>query len=1397
MTDSFLQEEQEDTQQEFGTVEPTAPIKDTRFDQTYGKNLGEVTPQTYSAPFGSKIGQSSVDLSNEQNEDKMLEEYRTWFNAPKGDERNSLREQFHNKYYNLSYEDVAEQQQAAMKDSPMFNPFKRLDNAFRTMSIPGLSVVDFAMDAAGTVLPGFNKVDDRWDEVTKLDNPVEQKVRKVLSIVIPSIYTGNVATGALGKAGLLSKAVPWYQRILASTGAYGLSDAALLGLSDVGEEDNLMRTMSNTFPTVFGPKGRVPIPDAIKTLDSDSPAVRKQKNMYEAGPFAFMGTLLGAFIDLKGGKNTMDWMETLDDTSSNYKQLEIALGADNDKLIKLQEINEVLATKALSKQNENLLINEKLNIENELGIVDSVDDVFRRSDISQAEESRLAAERKLNNPDQMELDYGPDVDLSPGIADESAAARQIPPAGNVARNMADTAAIKQGISEGDPAPIITEAMRKKGLMVGPTSRGAVMGLAESARDAGRFNAIVDGVRISAKEMNAAAWGIYNDIIAAQTLDDVRELFLDNRDVKNLMMGKFKVEVINEDQARAAAFAMRDLTDRFLGRPVTESSARVMDTLGREAATIAEAVQTMGPFIDDAKSMDLILDKLEFLMDEYALNKYISGWQLRNKNWFDQVPPKNVDDAIETLLNEFQVAENSIHAKNVRFTKTLKNLKKTNPAALRPLVDAFSHTNGDVDSLAKLYKWTADQITPLGMIKSPDPSQLNLFARSAWSVVYNNVLSGLSAFRAGIGNGAQLIIKPITAVLGHGFYGPLDGFEGLKRTFYYNGAVFETNRRALTDAFTMMKKAHKDPDMMVKAYRKDFVFKGEKAWDIMDQMRPVYEQEGNWGRLMQLDGARLMKQLGQAPFMRYGMTGMVFPDVFTTTHLAHNLSRVKAYDDVFSEFGYADMTKIFDAEKKHYANFFDSDGLINNDVLRNVAGEVQLNLDDGLANWINQGTNAYPFVKFLMMFPRTSSNYIKNALSWTPISVIPGINKYSKTIYARTDDDIAAALMEHGIDMAKEPNARVLWENLRAEYTGRLAFSGLLTKSLWDYAVAGNIRGNGHYNASRRNKERTQLGYEPKTVKIGNQWVNYKGIIGVEHVLTILGDMAYYMSDMDESLFQNWTSKLTWTIAATFLNETPLQGLEPLISVTNGDLTGWSRLTANTLRSFLPLSGGAGVVSNAITSSQKDIEAEVDEYIKNRLPFFSSQLPEQVDIWTGEPVNDIDNPVLRALNAISPIQVSGTSEPWRQWLLETGWDGLAMLNKDSTGSYEYTPQERELINKYIGEQKMWKQLDRLRKSKRYAEEVRLLKLHRSTNADFKNDRIKIQTKKLPIFKEINTIVRNAQKQAEIRLLRERPDIANVVLTQQAVDQAMSEGNVDRAAELQKKDLDTQNLLNMSK
>ncbi len=1347
----------------------------------------------YPAPFGYKFGNSSVDLSMEDNHTTMQNEYDEWWNA-KGDERDQLQEKFNQKYFGMSTEQVrAGKRQSAISAN---NPIKRLDKVFQTLSVPGLGLADFVMDAAGTMIPGFDKVDDKYDKATMLDNPMHQGLRRISSIVIPSILTGGKIQGQINTkmagGALFSK--PWFQKLGVTLGAQGLGDATILGLSDVGEDDTLTDTLVDMFPEQFGPKGTLPLPQVFQTTDSDSPGVRKRKNMLESAPFSIIGNVVGAFIDMKGGHKTMGWMEPLDDTAQAYKQLNIEMGGDPDKLIRIAEIDELLSlgNTNLSRGMEQQLINEKIVLEESLANIDNMDDYYRRYEYLEDVEKQAAIERKTaNNYEQLELNInGLDADLNANVLDDAAKAKQSTPPGNVARNMADTTAIKTGASTGDPAPIITDAMRRKGLMVGSTSRDAVMGVAEEAREAGRFNAIVDGIRFSAKEMNAAAWGIYMDIIdPGKTVDDVKKLFMLDRDVKNLMLGKFKVEVINEDQARAAAFAMRDLVDRFLGRDVTQSSARAMDTLGREAATISQAVTEMAPFIDDNRAMDIIIDKLEFLMDEYGLNKYLSGWSLRNKNWFDQMPPRTAQEGIDILLDEFKTAENAIHAKNKRFTKELKQLRKTNPDALRPLIDAYAHTNGDVDSLAKLYKWAADQITPLGLLKSPDPKNLNLFAKGAWGVRYNNMLSGISAFRAGIGNGSQLILRPITAVLGHAIQGDMDG---VLRTIYYNGAVWETNRRALTDAFEMMKKTNQDPNAMLSAFRKDYVFKTDKAWDIMEDVAKLYEKDGNWGRAYQLKTAATLTQMSKMKGLRYGMTAMVFPDVFTNTHNAHYYSRVKAYEDVFSEYGFADWKKIFEAEKKHYKNFFDENGLVKDQVLRSFSGEIQLNLDDGIASYLTEATTAYPVLKELLAFPRTASNYVKAALSWTPISLIPGINKYGKTIYAKSADEISAALLEHGIDASKEPFADAIFKQIQSEYVGRQAFSGMLAATLYGYAMGGNIRGNGHYNASRRNKERDEMGYEPKTIRIGDNWYSFKGLIGIEHILTLMGDLAYYATDMDEHMLENFVAKATWTIGATFLNESPLTMIEPLFDALNGNERAWAQLGAGQT-SWIPASGSLGVLAKAIDSAQKDLSGEVTEFVANRLPGFRNTLPNQIDIWTGDALNDIDNPILRVLNSLSPIKVSGTNEPWRVFLRDIRYSGLSMLKKDTSGSYEWKPEDREQINKYIGEQQLFKQVERLMKSKRYQKEVKSLRQFRRSSLIRNDESIRLKTELLPIHQELNIIIREAQKLAEDRYLSENPNIEQSIINAQLVNQEMKLGNVDEASTIQKRDLETRKLI----
>ncbi len=1396
------------------------PISATDQADTTFSGDTSVPQETTSPPAGKFEGQggagttSSVDLSNKDNEAQMWVEYNNWKDIGKSEnprlslittgsiwdkdpvltqQREAAKEAWFLKYYGMT---PYQYEQFNNKRKEKYNNYSAqgLNDTFRNLADIGAgATTDWMMDYIG-VLPGMGGLDSWYDKKTRSQTGLMQGARKMLSIVVPSILSGGKVQQQLGK---LPAEMPKYQKRLVAMGAFSAQEAAVIGLSDVGEDHNALRALADFFPGVFGPKGTIPIPDWAKTLDSDSPRVRKYKNMFDTAGLSAIGTTLGAFIQIKGGHKTMGWMEPLDEASNSYKQQAIVKEADIEKLLKIQEIdtNLSLGSDNISSKMQARLIDERMRLMGELDNIDDLDAALDALDDNFASERNIAAVNKLQSGADPTVF---DPDITP-VLDEAGNARQSVPPGNVARNIADTAAIKSGISAGDPAPVLTEAMRAKGLMAGSTSRDAIMGVAEQARDTGRFNALVDGFRFSSKQMNETAWAIYKDIVNPElSVDDVKKLFAENKDVKNLLLGKFQVEYINEEQARAAAFAMRDLSDRFLGRKIAESSARVMDTLGREAATLAETVQQLQPFVDDPRAMDLIIDKMLFLMDEYALNKYISGWSLRNKNWFDAIPDdKPIQEVIETLSSEFKSAENAIHARNLKFTEELKRLADENPMAMRPLIDAYAHTDGDVDSLIKLHRWAAEQVTPTGMLKSPDPQQLNLFTRSAWGVIYNNVLSGISAFRAGVGNTSQLILKPITGLIGHGIWGFADDFEGFKRTMYYNGAVFETNKRALDNAFTMMKKANKDSDFMTKSYRKDFVFKEDKAWEIMEDMRSVWEAEGNLGRVYQYDMAKAMLDMSKMQALRYGMTGMVFTDVFSQTHLAHYLSRTRAYDDVFSEFGYADWNKIHKAEKIHYDSMFDKDGLITDQALKSIQGELALNLDDKLASWINQGTTAYPFTKFLLMFPRTGSNYVRNALSWTPMSLIPGINKYSKTIWARTEDDIIRALAEHGIDYATTPNARVLFQNLRAEYTGRLAFSGLLTKSLWDYAMAGNIRGNGHYNKSRRAKERDQLGYIPKTVNIGGKWVSYKGIVGVDPVLSILGDMAYYARDLDQPFAEDTLAKVMWTLSATFLNETPLTSLEPLIALQAGNLSRFNAIIANATRAMIPQSGLLGVMSNAITSTQKDIESSVSKYVANKIPIASSFLPEQIDIWTGTPLNDIDNPVLRILNSISPVKISGTTEPWRMWLITTGWDGLGRLKMDSSGSYTYSEIEREYIYKRIGEMQLWKKLVPLMKDKELNKQVGLLRSHRVQGGDLDNDQIKLKTQKLPIFKKIDKIIKDAQIIAEAEFLKQRKDIQNTIDMQRAVDAEMGRGDVQDASDLQKKELETRKLLQMAK
>ena len=1245
-----------------------------------------------------------------------------------------------------------------------------------------IDILSLPMVDRGGLMAEFNK---KWDKTTRFQNPAWQSARNILGALIPVAAGSKVATTAITATSL-----PRTQKALAILGAEIGIDAAFIGVSDQGKEDNLFRQLDDAFPWLN-------ISDDLKTLDDDSTIVRRIKNIYANTPLAIVGNLLGSSLDLINKVPSFGWFKPKDETAAITKEIMQSTNTDADTLLEIARINEAIASKTLSKADLKDVTALKEALEQQLktkGFSDATKEpletaVTKEMDLDQVEMDE-ASIRALE-ADPWTSGYNPVI--TPSLAKPGTVGRSGIKPGAVIRNAGDFTAINQGVVSGDPAPMVSENMLTKFLKAGGRSRKAVLGLMEAARDAGDYDVVVNKFRFSKSQMADEAYKWYTEIIGANDVEALRRAF--PRDTKR----GGQIQYLGEEATLGAAYAMRDLIDRYLGRPIVEQSARVMGTLGSEVRSLSESAQMFEGIVDENVVAEKVIDKLTMLTEEFALSKYVAGWQLQNYNFLDRVRTgRTAGDAVEMTIAEFDQASSKAHEQAMNLRKMLTELKDSDPQMMKPLMDAFVLSNGNVDTIDKLTKWAFDNIDPLNYIANKDG--MNLWSKSLTSIVLNNVLSGLSAGRAAIANAVALVQKPINSFLGTGLTSIFSkDADELRRFAYINSGIAETNRRALNNAWQTIKSVHKDPSANIDLVRKDLQMFDSKTWDTVDDVAEKVWKEQNKGAYAMYTWAKLNKHVAEWPWMRLNTTLMAGADGYVNTSMASMVARIRAYDNLAQQGIEPTAKALRAAEKEVYATMFDESGRMTDWAASHMSGEIALNLDNEAANAISGVMNRVPILRHLIMFPRTGMNALQVAGSYTILAGETlfatamrrqGVSKYAKVLTAKTKEEIADALGMHGLkNMDQDPNAMAIFEYLKREYRGRLAFSALLVASLGSYAMAGNIRGNGAVNPNERKLHRDSLGWRPKEIKIGGKWVSYAGLDTIEPVLTLLGDYAFHANDISPEKSGEIMDQLAWTLSATFLDKTYLKGLEPLIKIANGDETALNRAGANFARSFIPAAGFLGVGANLVSSSQKDIYKDMMGYIKNRIPFVNATLPEQIDFWTGKALNDIDNPILRALNAISPIKISDDREDWRQWLQETGWDGHAMIRRDSTGKHEYTPEQREAIYRLIGEQNLAARIasSEFMHNKEYnriIDEVKALKNKREYVYDRDGNPIEYRVQLTSVHTAIETLIREAKAKAEAELFSraEYADIADSIYTQQAVDEAMKNNNIKLAEQL---------------
>ena len=1232
---------------------------------------------------------------------------------------------------------------------------------------------DLGMDAIGSI-PGLGWVDDQYDKNTRFQNPTLQNIREKLSLIVPASLAGVAATKLSG--GLAAPAVV---KGMASLGLSVTADAGIAALSDQSEtENNTLRDLDDMFP-------QLNIPDRFKTLDGDSPEVRTEKHIYDAIGTSLVGEVLG--FGLQIGKPLMKWFNPLNKNAEIYKAGQLSTVMDRETASAISAIDEQIS----------------------LGVVDpkQLDDLtFKRNELIQQVETRGSSEatsspleaavERADDSRQMQIDEdgiaaireAPEsIDYDPtitsAITNEMNVPRTAIPPGNVARNMADVAAIKRGISgsTGTPAPVLTSPMIRKGIGVNGTTRNVVKGLAEDTRSTGNFAAIVDGVRLSKREINAAAWKVYQDIILSDSVVDLRQLFASRRDIKNVLDGQ--IDYVNEVQAMGIGFAMRDLVNTYLGREVTESSARVMDTLGREVMAQTKALVDFGSAANKEAVMDIVFDKLNFLMDEYATNKYISGWQLQNKKWWEGRFGNQAGELLEMTTKQFDEAIKKKKGMNKALTQQIKQLAKENPEMADALVDAYAMTNGDVDTLVKLNKYVESHLNPFSAIVTPrGMDKMTSIASGLWAVKFNNILSGLSAIRTGVGATVLNTLKATNAITGAGLESIVARDPAaLRESMYIYGAWAETNKRALKYGWSQWKRAIADPNFAQDATRADFVFESEKNLEIIDAVAKTWD-DNQYGKKFLYNWNKANHETSKSPFMRWGTNAMIGVDGFTKSTQATLQSRAEIYLKAAKKG--VDVKNFRDAERANYSKMFDSEGRLTNKAAENAAGEINMNLDDGISSIISSGTTQVPVLRSLFTFPKTGMNSLKIASSYTPLMAIPGMNKYTKLLWAGQDlDKIKIALKEHDVDFDTTPNAMQIYNNLRREYIGRQASAATFVSVGMAYGLAGNVRGPGHHEPSRRMKERDNLGYIPYTIKIPgtNNWFDYRSLgEPVASLLTVVGSASYYLGEIDEPVMQDIQDKLAWTVTAAYTNQSFVSQLEPLAQLLYGDDTAISRFAANEVRSFIPASGALGVMANAISSTQKDIHNNLLEYVMARLPGVNTALPERIDYWTGDALNDINNPILRAINAVNPLKVSEGVEPWRQELLAIGYDGLSLVSKDTSGTLEYPAEVRELIYSRMGKTQPWKEAKRILGMEKYQVEIRAIKKARQEGMTTQQ----IRSQDTELFDRLDSVVRDSLKTAEASVTAENEYVKQYIDMGKRSRAYVEQGRVDEATSLQK-------------
>ena len=1098
-------------------------------------------------------------------------------------------------------------------------------------------------------------------KIPEFENEVTQTVRELSSIVLPTIGLTATGVGALGAAAKASKAKFLLDPMVARIGniAFSAGTGAFVDYTvEINQEDdNLSGVLKKNWPSWYGW-----IPEDLATLDSDSPDMKRAKNVTE-------GVYLGVGTDVLIG--TVKLLSKVRGLRSEYiPQSE-----------KAKKVTDLLNADVEPDEAVNLSAGARSDAMDELGKYNFDRSVELKGSAEEALKEPIYGVHDLYDPTEMGI-RSVDGDINLAAIDSY----------RINNNV--------GSINGRVGSVGTDSFIKNGLDLSKDHNIIFKGLGEQLKDVEIDVKLPDGTYITAKQIAENG-----EEMAAKyymmPVDVMKQMFVKDVEESGLVFKEAGVETLSSKGMEAARLLIKKYLDDMLSMDQAKAEAYLATSVAGQISDTAQGMRLVEGTAGIERAQEQIIDRLEFLMAMRGRAAYVRGRALNLTNMWNRLTmtgseankaayAKRIKRILAEESNETLRAIEAIRLDAALTARTLREVHKEKPEMLAPLLMAYEFTDGNVDTMAKLNRFLQNStgtISKAFFDRSPEiPS---VVVQGFFSNVYNATLSAFATpIKAGLSNAAGLIEKPIGAFIGGIRYG-----EGqmLRRGWYQ----YSLNLEVLQDSFDYMKQVFKrsatEADV-AGLQRENYFVKNQKQIEILQAVADAKAAEGDFGPQVAMQQIQAMNDLAEHPWLRFGNRAMQALDGFTQTMIAHADARGRAFDKVTNN-GKLEFTaaKADTAYKQIYKEMFDESGLITDSAVRHTAGEISLSLDSAANDAFSALIRRAPILKPFLLFTKTPINDIKMMTSYSPHHLFfRDINDFKLRPENMADSDIEDVLLKRKIDI-KDMSSETMYQKyneIRADLFGRSALGTLMVSSAIGLFLTDRLTGNGLYDKQKQALRR-ETDWKPRSIRLpGGEWVSYDNLGPITNWLALIADISDNMDVLSPNDIGEQFRKMGFVLAASFTDKTFLAGLEPFIDVVRGDVGAINRWSGSFINAaIIPGSSQMAEIGRLMDPGLKEVEMTILDVARNRLPILKTQIPPKYDWIDGGLVGVPDNFMARVWNNYMPWKVNGRISEEKRFLQMIEFDARPSLRTNGRG-IEYTPAERSEITRVMGRDKLF-------------------------------------------------------------------------------------------------------------